>query len=52
MYYNTQASIGTAMAGAYPSVILTRADKVSYEISYTVPTGVPVVIKQAIALVV
>ena len=53
MYYNTQASIGWAMHSAYPSVVLTRADKVSYKISYTTSSsGIPSVVKQALAIIV
>lgn len=52
MYYNTQSSIGTAVAGAYPSVVLTRADRVSYEMTYTVSATIPAVVKQALAIVV
>jgi hypothetical protein len=53
MYYNTQASIGWAMHSAYPSVVLTRADKVSYTIDYTTSSAnVPSNIKMALAIMV
>lgn len=52
MYYNTQASIGWAMHSAYPSVVLTRADKVSYEVVYDTTSSIPTVVKQALAIVV
>lgn len=52
MYYNTQQSIGWAMNSAYPSVILTKADRVSYEIAYTTTTTIPIVVKQAAAIIV
>lgn len=52
MYYNTQSSIGTAMHSAYPSVVLTRADKVSYEIAYETSASIPTMLKQALALIV
>lgn len=52
MYYNTQASIGWAMNSAYPSVVLTKADKISYEVVYSTASGIPLVVKQALAIVV
>lgn len=35
------------MLGTYPSVVLQKADKVSYEITYTTTSEVPAAIKQA-----
>jgi len=40
------------MNSAYPSVVLTKADKISYEVTYNTAASIPIVVKQALAIVV